>query len=116
MITGRGGLVAHLGTNDLREVERRIAEGDKRAALVFEAMAYHISKEIGACAAVLGGLAEAVILTGGLAYSEKFTSLIVSRVSFIAPVKIYPGEDEMKALADGAFRVLKGEEEAKHYE
>jgi butyrate kinase len=116
MITGRGGLVAHLGTNDLREVECRIAEGDKRAALVFEAMAYHISKEIGACAAVLGGLAEAVILTGGLAYSEKFTSLIVSRVSFIAPVKIYPGEDEMKALADGAFRVLKGEEEAKHYE
>ncbi|NLK19534.1 MAG: butyrate kinase [Synergistaceae bacterium] len=116
MITGRGGLVAHLGTNDLREVERRVAEGDEKASLVFEAMAYHISKEIGACAAVLEGRAEAVILTGGLAYSEKFTSLIRNRVSFIAPVKTYPGEDEMQALADGAFRALRGEEEAKRYE
>lgn len=116
MITGRGGLVAHLGTNDLREVERRMAEGDEKADLVFEAMAYHISKEIGACAVVLEGRAEAVILTGGLAHSEKFTALIKDRVSFIAPVKIYPGEDEMQALADGAFRVLRGEEEAKRYE
>ncbi|NLA90722.1 MAG: butyrate kinase [Synergistaceae bacterium] len=115
MITGGGGLVAHLGTNDLREVERRMAEGDEKAYLVFEAMAYHISKEIGACAAVLEGRAEVVILTGGLAHSEKFTSLIKDRVSFIAPIKVYPGEDEMQALADGAFRVLRGEEEAKSY-
>ncbi|MDD3514654.1 MAG: butyrate kinase [Synergistaceae bacterium] len=116
MITGRGGLVAHLGTNDLREVRKRMAEGDEKAKLLFEALAYQVSKEIGACAAVLEGKVDAVILTGGLAYSEEFTGLISGRVSFIAPVMIYPGEDEMQALADGAFRVLKGTETARQYD
>ena len=115
MIAGKGGLVAHLDTNDLREVERRIASGDKKAQAVYEAMAYNVAKEIGARAVALNGQVDAVVLTGGLAHSAKFCDLIVSRVSFIAPVKIYPGEDELQALADGAFRVLKGEETAKTY-
>ena len=115
MITGKGGMVAHLGTNDFREVRRRMAEGDEKAKLLFQALAYQMAKEIGSCAAVLSGAVDAVILTGGLAYSEDFTNLIAERVSFIAPVKIYPGEDEMQALADGAFRVLKGTEAAREY-
>ncbi|NLB82794.1 MAG: butyrate kinase, partial [Synergistaceae bacterium] len=115
MLTGQGGLVAHLGTNDFREVQRRKDQGDEKAALIFEALAYQISKEIGACAAVLEGEVDVIVLTGGLAHSEEFTTLIRDRVSFIAPVKIYPGEDEMKALADGAFRILLGEEEPKVY-
>ena len=116
MITGKGGLVAHLGTNDLREVQRRMAEGDEKAKLLFEALAYQVSKEIGACAAVLEGKVDAVILTGGLAYSEEFTGLIAGRVSFVAPVRVYPGEDEMKALADGTVRVVRGEETARQYD
>ena len=115
MLTGQGGLVAHLGTNDFREVQKRKDQGDEKAALIFEALAYQMAKEIGACAAVLEGAVDVIILTGGLAYSEEFTSLIRDRISFIAPVKIYPGEDEMKALADGAFRILSGEEEPKVY-
>lgn len=115
MLTGQGGLVAHLGTNDLREVQRRKSQGDERAALVFKALAYQISKEIGACAAVLEGEVDVIVLTGGLAHSEEFTPLIRDRISFIAPVIVYPGEDEMKALADGAYRILSGEEEPKVY-
>ena len=107
--------MAHLGTNDLREVQRRMDEGDDRAKLVFEAMAYQIAKEIGACAAVLEGKADAVVFTGGLAYSERFLSLIRGRISFVGPVIIYPGEDEMKALAEGAYRILRGDEMAKTY-
>lgn len=115
-ITGGGGLVAHLGTNDLREVERLKNEGDRKADLVFRAMAYAVSKEIGARAAVLKGQVDLVILTGGLAHSEAFTNEISSRVAFIAPIKVYPGEDEMKALAEGALRVLAGREKAREYQ
>ena len=115
MLTGQGGLVAHLGTNDLREVQKRKDQGDEKAGLLFEALAYQVAKEIGACAAVLEGEVDVIVLTGGLAHSEEFTGLIRDRISFIAPVKIYPGEDEMKALADGAFRILSGEEEPKIY-
>ena len=111
----KGGVTAHLNTNDMREVEKRVEEGDKHAALVFEAMAYNIAKEIGAMAAVLSYNVDAVILTGGLAYSKPFTKLIADRVSKIAPVVIYPGEDELQALCDGAMRVLTGEETAKDY-
>ncbi len=116
MITGKGGLIAHLGTNDLREVERRIEAGDEHAKLIYEAMAYQVARSIGAAAAVLEGTVDGIVLTGGLAYSERFVGLIEPRVRFIAPVLVYPGEDELKALADGAFRVLKGQEEAKTYE
>ena len=109
---GHGGLVAHLGTNDAREVERRISTGDERARLVFEAMAYQVAKEIGAMSAVLKGDIDAVVLTGGLAYSKMLTDWITERVNWIAPVLIYPGEDELLAMAQGALRVLHGEEEA----
>ncbi len=115
LITGRGGLVSYLNTNDAREVEELIEKGDEKAKLVYEAMAYQIIKEIGSCAAVLSGDVDAVLLTGGIAYSKTFTKLIEDRVKFIADVKIYPGEDEMIALALGGLRVMRGEEEALQY-
>ena len=114
-ITGKGGFVAHLNTNDARDVEAKAKEGDKHAKIVFEAMAYQVAKEIGKCAAVLSGRVDAIILTGGIAYGKAMTSLIADRVSFIAPVVVYPGEDELLALAQGGLRVLKGEEKAKEY-
>jgi len=116
MINGKGGFVAHLGTNDLREVEKRIADGDAQASLVFKAMALQVAKEIGRCAAVLKGEVDAIALTGGLAYSDKLCERITSRISFIARVLRYPGEDEMEALAHGVLRVLRGEESASQYE
>ncbi len=115
MITGKGGVVAYLGTNDMREVEKRVMEGDERYELVFKAMAYQVAKEIASLSAVLSGDVDAIILTGGLAYSEIFTNWIIERVKFIAKVLVYGGEDEMKALALGALRVLKGEEKIKFY-
>ncbi len=114
-VTRKGGLLAHLGTNDAREVERRIAQGDERARLVYEAMAYQIAKEIGAMAAVLKGEVDAIVLTGGLARSEMLVGWIKERVGWIAPVLVYPGEEEMLAMAQGALRVLRGEEKAKEY-
>jgi butyrate kinase len=114
-VTGRGGLVAHLGTNDAREVERRIKEGDEHASLIYEAMAYQIAKEIGSMATVLKGKVDAIVLTGGLARSEMLVNWIVGRVEWIAPVMIYAGEDEMLAMAQGALRVLRGQEEAQDY-
>ncbi len=112
---GEGGLVAHLGTNDGAEIEKRIAQGDAQARFIYEAMAYQIAKEIGSCAAVLKGAVDAVILTGGLAYDTMLTTWIQERVAFIAPVLVFPGEDEMEALALGALRVLTHEELAKEY-
>jgi butyrate kinase len=113
--TRRGGLLAHLGTNNALEVEERIAAGDQHASLVYEAMAYQIAKEIGLMATVLKGDVDAVVLTGGLARSSMLTSWIRERVEWIAPVTIYPGEDEMLSLATGALRVLRGQEAAKEY-
>jgi len=113
---GKGGLVAYLGTNDAREVLKRIENGDKEAKLVFEAMGYQISKEIGAMATVLQGKVDAVVLTGGVAYSEYLTKFIEGQVGFIAPVIVKPGEDEMIALNEGVLRVTGGEEAAKLYE
>lgn len=115
-INGEGGLVAYLGTNDGREVNRRIEEGDKKAELILEAMAYQLAKEIGAMAAVLGGKLDAIILTGGMAHNKRLTDWITERVSFIAPIELVPGEDEMLALAEGASRVINREEAAKIYE
>jgi len=114
-IAGKGGLVAHLGTNDAREVERRIAAGDKYAKLVYEAMAYQIAKEIGGMATVLNGDVDAIVITGGLAQSEMLVSWLKERVGYIARVMVYPGEDEMLAMAQGALRVLRGEEKARIY-
>lgn len=115
-IRGKGGLVAYLGTNDAREVLKRIEAGDQEAKLVFEAMGYQIAKEIGMCATVLHGKVDAVVLTGGVAYSKFLTDYIEEHVSFIAPVLVKPGEDEMKALNEGYLRVSTGEEKALIYE
>jgi butyrate kinase len=111
----RGGLRSYLGTRDAREVEGRIHEGDAGAKEVYEAMAYQISKSIGAMATVLKGQLDAVLLTGGLARSPLLTGWIAERVSFIAPVKVWPKVEEMRALAEGALRVLRGDEKAKEY-
>jgi butyrate kinase len=113
---GKGGLVAYLGTNDAREVEKMINEGDKKAKLVYEAMGYQIGKEIGAMATVLNGDIDAIILTGGIAHSKMLTDYVKEMVEFIAPVVLMPGEDEMWALNQGVLRVFSGEEEAKIYE
>lgn len=115
MLAGKGGVVAYLGINDMRDVEERIKQGDERAREILEAVAFTCSKEIAARAAVLEGKVDAVVLTGGLAYDKLFVSWVQARVGFIAPVKVYPGEDEMQALAEGALRVLGGEEKAKTY-
>ena len=112
---GEGGLVAHLGTNDGAEIEKRIQEGDSKARFIYEAMAYQIAKEIGSCATVLKGHVDAIVLTGGLAYDALLTSWIKERTDFISPVIIFPGEDEMEALALGALRVLNHEETVKEY-
>jgi len=114
-VMGKGGLVAYLGTNSVLEVERRISSGDSSAREVYKAMAYQVSKEIGAMAAALRGRVDAVVLTGGIANSKVLTSWIEERVRFIAPVIIYPGEDEMLALAEGGMRALSGEEQVKEY-
>jgi butyrate kinase len=114
-VTRNGGLLAYLGTDDAREVERRITAGDKQAAEVYEAMAYQIAKEIGAMATVLRGQLDAIVLTGGLARRELLVRWIAERVQFIAPVRVVAGEFEMQALAEGALRVLRGGEEAKIY-
>jgi len=114
-LIGQGGIVAHLGTNDVREVYKKIEEGDKKAELILDAMAYQTAKEIGAMAVVLKGHVDAIGITGGIAYNEDFVKRISERVKFIAPVYVYPGEDEMLALAQGAYRVLSGEEKAKMY-
>ena len=114
-LVGQGGLFAYLGTNDVEKVEEMITAGDQKAELVYEAMAYQVAKEIGAMSAVLKGEIDGIILTGGLANSQMMTSLIREWIQFIAPVFVYPGEDEMAALAEGGLRVLRQEEELKKY-
>jgi butyrate kinase len=112
-VFGDGGMFAYLGTRDLMEVERRMDAGDAEAAAVFEAMIYQIGKETGAMAAVLEGKMDAVLLTGGMARSERLVKRLRGQVEWMAPVVVYPGEDELRALAEGVFRVLDGEEEAR---
>ncbi len=115
-LAGKGGLVSHLGTNSAIEVEKRIANGDAHAKLIYEAMAYQIAKYIGQMATVLEGKVDAIGITGGVARSDMLVNWIKERVSFIAPVKVYPGENEMEAIAQGVLRVLRGEETEKIYE
>ncbi|ATW24294.1 butyrate kinase [Candidatus Formimonas warabiya] len=114
-IKGRGGLVSYLETNDARVVEALIKQGNRKAFFIFEAMAYQIAKEIGGCAAVLKGKVDFIVLTGGLAYSKLLVDWIRERINFIAPVEVSPGENELEALTDGAYRVLNGLEKAKEY-
>lgn len=114
-ITGKGGVVAYLGTNNMLEVEERIQKGDEKAKLVFEGMAYQTAKEIGLSAAVLKGKVDQILLTGGIIYSEAMVEYLKKHVEFIASITAYPGEDELLALAEGALRVLNGEEEVSVY-
>ncbi|MDO9099290.1 MAG: butyrate kinase [Caldisericota bacterium] len=115
MLAGKGGLVNHLETNDARIVETRIEGGDLHAQLVYTAMAYAVAKTVGEMATALEGRVDAIILTGGIARSEVLVEEISRRVQFIAPVRVYPGEDEMRALAVGTLRVLDGSVPALSY-
>lgn len=115
LLAGKGGLVAHLGTNDVREVEHRAAAGDTQAELIYQAMIYTIAKSIAAAAVPVCGKVDHIILTGGIAYSEQLTTRLKEYIGFIAPVTVLPGENELQALAEGAYRVLTGEENAREY-
>ena len=115
LIKGHGGMVAYLGTHDMRIVEEQVADGNSEARLIYEAMAYQVCKEIGALSTVVAGKIDAIALTGGMAKSEAFVERIKKRIEFIAPVSVFPGEQEMKALALGALRVMRSEEQAKVY-
>ena len=114
-LTREGGLMSHLGTTDAKEIERRIAAGDADAKLVYEAMAYTVAKHICALAAAVDGRVDAVVLTGGLAHSKMVTDWITRRVSFLAPVRLVPGENEMIALREGVARALAGDEPIRVY-
>ncbi len=116
-LVGNGGMVAYLNTNDGREVQERVEKGDEEARLIYRAMAYQTAKEIGSCAAVLKGDVDAIVLSGGLAYDrDLLVPWIEEMAGFIAPVKVYAGEEEMLALAQGALRVLAGREQAQQYQ
>ncbi|MCW5950881.1 MAG: butyrate kinase [Propionibacteriaceae bacterium] len=115
-LAGRSGVAAHLGTQDLREVEARVAAGDEQAELIYRAMAYGVAKGIGQLAVVRAGKVDQIILTGGIAHSELFTGWITELVSWIAGVTVLPGEAEAEALAAGGLRVLRGEEPVHTYD
>jgi butyrate kinase len=115
LLTKKGGLLAHLGTDNVEEVERRIDGGDEKAKLIYDALVYQIAKEIGAMATTLEGKVDAVLLTGGIANSKRLIDSITRKVEFLGPVLVFPGEDEMEALTLGGLRVVWGEEEAKEY-
>lgn len=110
-----GGIHSYLGTKDLEEALRRIRAGDQKAGLIFDAMLYQIGKEIGAMATTLCGRVDAILLTGGMAQSHELVEALKKRLAWIAPLVVYPGEEEMRALAEGALRVLRGEEPAREY-
>ena len=115
MVVGSGGMVAYLGTNSAYEAEQLARNGSEKALFILEAMAYQVAKSIGAMVPVLKGDVDAILLTGGVAHNKLVTNYIIERVYRFAPVFIYPGEDEMRALAMNGLMVLKGEVEAKEY-
>lgn len=114
-IAGHAGLEAHLGTTDVKEILHRIEEGDKKAEIVLEAMIFHTAKAIAAEGAVLCGDVDAILLTGGMAYSDYIVDRLRRRISYLAPVYVFPGENEMEALAANAIMALRGEIEAQAY-
>ncbi len=114
-IVGNGGFNAYVGTNDMRDVEKMVNEGDKNAEEVREAFIMQVAKNIGSMSCVLKGKVDQIIITGGIAYDKVVVSGLKDRVGFIAPITVYPGEDELLALAQGALRVMNGEEEAMTY-
>lgn len=115
MIKGNGGLNAYLNTNDAKYVSEMALAGDESARLIYDAMAYQVAKSIGECAAVLDGNVDAIVITGGIAYDKNFVKFISNKVKFISNILVYPGEDELLALAQGGLRVLRGEEKPKVY-
>lgn len=115
MNKGKGGLVAHLGTNNAAEVEKMVEAGDAKAKMIYDAMAYQVAKYIGEMYAVLKCEVDAILITGGIAYDKKFVSFIQEHVHKIAPVHVFPGEDEMRALAMNGLLLIKGELQAKIY-
>jgi len=114
-ISGNAGLVAHLGTTDVAQIVRNIEAGDTKAELVLGAMIYQVCKSIGGAAVALGGNIDAILLTGGVSYSQYVTDRVRSRVEFLAPVYIYPGENEMLALASNGLGALNGTIPVKEY-
>lgn len=110
-----GGVKAYLGTDDMREVEKMIAEGDDYAKLIWEALVYQVAKEIGSCVTVLDGEVDCIVYTGGMAFSERLIAALNKKVDKLAPTKLYAGEFENEGLALGALRVIKGEEQAVQY-
>lgn len=114
-IKGYGGLCAYLGINDGTKIEKQIEDGDVYAKLIYDAMAYQIAKEIGSCSTVLKGEVDGILLTGGIAYSKYIVEKITERVKHLGPVRIYPGESEMEALAYNGYLALKGEVEIQEY-
>jgi len=114
-VFGSGGLFSYLGTKDFLKVKDKYLAGDTQTVEAVQAMAYQVAKDAGGLATVVAGRVEAILITGGIAHNEFFTDLIRHRVEFIAPVHVYPGEDEMQALAEGVQRVLSGEEKARVY-
>jgi butyrate kinase len=116
MVTGRGGLCAYFDTMSAQDVEQMAAEGDSKAKLVFEAMAYQVAKYIGAMQTVLFGKVDAILISGGVAYSKHFIELVGDRVRNIAPIHVFPGSDEIEALAMNGLMALKGEVNVLHYE
>ncbi len=108
-ISGRAGLTAHLGTTDVPAIIQSIEKGDKKAELILDAMIYNVAKAIGASATVLYGKVDAILLTGGIAYSDYIISRLKKRISFLAPIYVYPGEGEMESLAYNALGALRGE-------
>lgn len=114
-LTSQGGIYAYLGTKDIREAENMAAKGHEQAGLILDALAYQVAKAIGAMAAVLCGEVDRIILTGGIAHSDRIVNDITSRIKFIAPIVVIPGEEELEALALATVRVLTGEERAQVY-
>ncbi len=112
---GNGGFNAYLGTNDMRDVEKMVNEGDAKATEVRDAFIFQVSKDIGSMAAVLKGKVDSIVVTGGIAYDKGVVAGLKDACEWIAPFTVYPGEDELGALVQGGLRVLNGEEEAKVY-
>ena len=114
-LVGKGGAVAYFGTNDIREVIARAQNGEQACEIFLKGFCVSVAKYIGALATVVGGKVDAIVLTGGIAHSKDITAEIAQRVSFIAPVEVYPGENELESLAENGYNILSGEEEVKEF-
>ena len=115
MLRGEGGFFAYLGTTDMQEIMKRVNDGEAKAKLCYDAFVYQVAKEIGSLTPVTKGTVDAILMTGGICHNKQFTDDVVDRVGWIAPVFIYPGEEELPALNWGVLNVLRGKEKAKIY-